>query len=43
VLAGSVFATPVEQRLIERAEEDRRRAMLALLGLSELPLSEQCV
>lgn len=27
VLDGSVFATPVEQRLLDRAEENRRRAL----------------
>jgi hypothetical protein len=28
VLSGSVFAVPVEQRLLEREEEKRRRAIL---------------
>ena len=33
VLAGSTFAVPVEQRLRERAEENKRRALRVQLGL----------
>jgi hypothetical protein len=34
VLSGSTFAVPVEQRLRERAEENKRKALLEQLGLA---------
>ena len=37
VLAGSVFAVPVEQRLKEREEENRAAATRRALGIDKTP------
>ena len=40
VLAGSCFAVPVEQRLREREEENRRQAIARQWGPAEPPESK---
>ncbi|MBP6508811.1 MAG: hypothetical protein KA257_14715 [Opitutaceae bacterium] len=39
VLKGSVFAVPVEQRLKEREEENRQRAIQAMFDAAKKPVA----